>query len=196
MNVKTDEEIIKGILEDDNKTLRLIYKKYYPKIKIMVMTFRNVNLVVDDIFQEGLTRAIINIKAAKFEGRSSFLTYLSGICKNICFKELSNYKYTSSDVEVLPEENENQANFELIKFVLQVKDSLDRKCIEIINYRFGLNENQNIFIEEKKSGNIRFEEIAEKLGIKADNARQRFKRCIEKLQENIYNHPEFSEYLS
>ena len=196
MNVNTDKEIIKGILEDDNKTLRYIYQKYYPKIKIMVMTFRNVNLIVDDIFQEGLTRAIINIKDGKFEGRSSFLTYLSGICKNICFKELSNIKHTSSAVENLPEENEDQANFELIKFVLQLKDSLDTKCIEIINYRFGLNKNQNIFIEQKKPENVRFEVIAEKLGIKADNARQRFKRCIEKLQENILNHPEFSEYLS
>ena len=196
MNVKTDKEIINGILEDDDKTLRFIYKKYYPKIKIMVMTFRNVNIIADDIFQEGLTRAIMNIKAGKFEGRSSFLTYFSGICKNVCLKELSNNKYASPVIDDIAKADDEQQNFELIKFVIRLKDSMDAKCIEIINCRFGLDENQNTIVEHKKTGNVRFEKIAKKLGIKTDNARQRFKRCLKKLQQNISNHPEFSKHLS
>jgi hypothetical protein len=78
----SDDVILEGILENSNAVFGYIYKSYYPKIKRMVWTFKNTLLQPDDVFQEGLTRAVMNIRNGKFRGDSSFSTYLNGICYN------------------------------------------------------------------------------------------------------------------
>jgi len=186
----SDEEIIEGILKNDNRMVRYIYKKYYGKIKSMVRTFRNISLNPDDIFQEGLTRAIMNIRHGKFEGRSSFYTYLTGICRNICLKELRVTKEYELKEQHL-HDGDDEMDYDMIKLVLHIKDKLDQKCKEIINLRFRLKASNDSKPESNK--NMQFEEIAVLLGIQPANARQRFKRCLEKLSDFVTSNPLYQE---
>ena len=87
-NIKSDQDIIiKGILSNDPSTIKSIYNDQFDKISAMVNNFMYINLEPDDVFQEGLTRAVINIRKGVFKGDSSFSTYLYGICRNLCLKE-------------------------------------------------------------------------------------------------------------
>ena len=183
----TDESIIMGIINHDEAAIGAVYREYHQKIKKMVYTFRNTTLDPDDIFQEGLTRAIINIREGRFRGESSFLTYLNSICRNICLKELSRKQsgpIGTRDVIV----EDNPTDFEALDQLLKIRNQLDEKCRTIIDLRFGL--------ETEGTGKSKaFEEIAAELGLSPDNARQRFKRCLDKLREFVRGNLELKEML-
>jgi len=189
----SDAEIISGILGDEDVIIRHIYKKYFIKIKQMVFTFNHTALYPEDIFQEGLTRAVINIRKGKFRGESSFITYLTSICRNICLKELSRMKGRNDELkeEVM---DENETNFEVIALLLEVRKQLKGDCREILDLRFDLTEQDENKLSTP-SGCRSFEEIAGLLGQNAANARQRFKRCFDKLRELVMNEPDLNEYI-
>lgn len=105
----SDHEILDGIIRNENDVIKHIYKKYFTKIKQMVFTFKHTGLYPEDIFQEGLTSAVINIREGKFRGESSFYTYLNSICRNICLKELSQMKGRNDELkEEVLDENETE----------------------------------------------------------------------------------------
>lgn len=184
---KSNESIIEGIISHNDIMLGKIYKEYHQKIKKMVYSFHNTALDPDEIFQEGLTRAVINIREGKFRGDSSFSTYLNSICRNICLKEIARHK----NVPITGNENltENEGiDFESLNQILQIRSQLENKCRAIIDMRFGFGETN----EEKTAS---FETIASVLDITVENARQRFKRCLDKLKEFILGNPELKNLL-
>jgi len=61
-------KIIEGILKNDPQTIKLIYSEHFVKISNMVNNFRYISLEPEDVFQEGLTRAVINIRKGAFKG--------------------------------------------------------------------------------------------------------------------------------
>jgi len=189
----SDEEIISGILGDENAIISHIYKKYFIKIKQMVFAFRHTALDPDDIFQEGLTRAVMNIREGRFHGESSFFTYLNSICRNICLKEMQKMKGRNEEIKDRILE-ENSLDFELLNRLLEVRKQLNEPCLEIIDLRFDLIEpeaDELIIPTTCRS----FDEIAKLLDLTAANARQRFKRCFDKLREYVLNNDELKEYL-
>ena len=179
---KSHDPLINGILANDPKVIRLIYKNQFDKIRIMVRNFKYLKLDAEDVFQEGLTRAIINVRKGSFKGDSSFPTYLYGICNNICLKEYSNNKKILAVEPGDLMEEKVEDNYELLNFILQTKNELDEKCRRIIELRFGL---------ERAEENLRFEQVAGHLGINPANARQRFGRCFAKLMNMLRQNEEF-----
>jgi len=75
----TEIEILEGITSNNDHMIRYIYKNFFPGIKSMVHSFHALFLDAEDVFQEGLTRAVINVREQKFNGTSSFYTYLTSI---------------------------------------------------------------------------------------------------------------------
>ena len=190
----SNERIIEGIKNNSNETLEYIYKSYFSKIKKMVWAFRNTALMPEDIFQEGLIRAVVNIQNGKFRGESSFYTYLNSVCRNVCLKELAKHRHSelNSNVEV---EDESE-NFELFQNLLNVMKRMDDKCRSVIEIRFNLENHANEPIPDDLNITVPFEEIAEKLNLTPDNARQRFKRCLDKLREMVLGDSELNEYYA
>ena len=186
-----DKKIIDGILQNSNPILTELYRQNFTGIKKMVWSFNNTILDPEDVFQEGLTRAILNIRAGKFRGESSFSTYLNGICRNICLKQLSknNMKELLQSHTLADEEN----HFELLNSLLVVKEELEPNCRRIIDLRFALSETSD---DEEPNKCPSFDEISELLGLSAANARQRFKRCLDKLRELVSQSPDLNEYFS
>jgi RNA polymerase sigma factor (sigma-70 family) len=184
----TDAELIEKIKNNDAKTIRQIYASEFGRIKSMVLGFKNLQLDAEDIFQEGLTRAVINIRKGEFKGESTFSTYLYGICRNLCLKEYNRNKpYLTTTFRENRDEDVEPDHFDLLHLVLHVKQRLSEECRTLFNLRFGLDDSQ-----QAESG-MRFEEIARKLGINAASARQKFKRCLDKLKTQLKEHPLFHE---
>jgi RNA polymerase sigma factor (sigma-70 family) len=175
------EELIEGVLNNDPEVIRTLYHQHYDTIINMVRHFKYLSIEPEDVFQEGLTRAILNIRRGKFKGNSSFGTYLYGICHNLCLKDYERNKKTVRlrKVPQQTEEDYDDDYYERLQKWLEAKKQLDEKCVQIINLRFGIqNGSEN---NEMK----RFDEIADKLKITAENARQRFGRCMKKLKSLI-----------
>jgi RNA polymerase sigma factor (sigma-70 family) len=193
----SEQDIIKGIIEDNDMLIRFLYKKFYPGIKTMVRSFHNLRFDPDDIFQEGLTRAIINIKNGKFQGRSSFYTYLNSICHHICLQELKSVQGNYPVMENIPDDSGiNDNDQDAIVLLLKMKEKMDQSCREIIDVRFGLGLEH--VLDDEQLGhhqNLKFEEIGKILGIEPDNARQRFKRCMEKLRQTLFSNPAWSDNI-
>lgn len=190
-SIKNDQDsIVEGILRNDPGTIKGIYHDQFGKISAMVNNFSYINLEPDDVFQEGLTRAVINIRKGVFKGDSSFSTYLYGICRNLCLKEYNRSKLTTSnEISDIKEEVEDDY-FDSIQLMLKLKDKLDDSCKAIIDLRFGIGDS-----EIDNTGTVRFEIIAAKLDISADNARQRFGRCFSKLKNLVASEPMFNELI-
>ncbi|NOX85149.1 MAG: sigma-70 family RNA polymerase sigma factor [Chlorobi bacterium] len=173
----TDQDIIEGIMNNDSKTISLIYRNDFDRIKSMVKGFGNISLQPEDVFQEGLTRAIINVRNRIFKGDSSFSTYLYGICRNLCLKDYNRQRpFTGKEMKDIKEETGDDY-FEELQMIIKVKDRLDEQCRKIIDLRFGL--------LPTVENSTRFDAIARFLGINADNARQRFRRCFSRLKAMV-----------
>lgn len=194
----TEAEILEGILQKNDNMYRYIYKSYFPGIKAMVFGFHSLVLDADDIFQDGLVAASSNIMGSRFKGDSSFYTYLSSICRNICLKQLERANKMPVTTIDIPDTYEHESvSEELIYRLTFLKGRMDEKCREIIDLRFGLsNGNPDINTAQDSEPNVRFEAIATVLDIEPDNARQRFKRCLEKLRETVFNDKAWNEILS
>lgn len=176
------DPIVQGILNNDNGIISEVYKEQFEKINSMVRNFKKLNIDAQDVFQEGLTRAMINVRSGRFKGDSSFSTYLYSICRNICLKEYNKNKDVQHTELNNISTDDYSDDFELLQLILKEKDRLDEKCRKIIDLRFGITEDDS---------GMRFETIADMLGIKADNARQRFGRCFARLLEMLQQNREF-----
>jgi len=71
----SEKDLIERIILNQDWAIREIYKTQYVAIKKMVYTFKNTTLEPEDIFQEGLTRAIMNIRNGKFNRQSKKHTH-------------------------------------------------------------------------------------------------------------------------
>lgn len=189
-NKSGQDKIVEGILKNDPYTIKHIYREHFGKISSMVNNFRYINPEPEDVFQEGLTRAVINIRKGVFKGDSSFSTYLYGICRNLCLKEYNRSKLlTTTGIGDIKEEVEDDY-FDSIQLMLKLKEKLDDSCRTIIDLRFGIGNSEN-----DSAGVVRFEVIAAKLNITADNARQRFGRCFSKLKMLVASEPVFNQLM-
>ena len=194
----SEAEILDGILKNSDKMIRYIYKSYFTGIKSMVYCFHSLVLDAEDVFQDGLVAATRNVVEKRFNGNSSFQTYLSSICRNICLKQMDRAKKMQfAALEQADLSQPNTDSEELLYRLTILKDKMDEKCRQIIDLRFGL-ANGNIRMNEipDSGSNVRFEEIATTLNIEPDNARQRFKRCLEKLRETVFNDHTWNEILT
>jgi len=187
-NKYTEAEILEGIINNNDNMIRYIYKKFFPGIRSMVGSFHNLSLDAEDVFQEGLTRAVINVRGQKFKRTSSFYTYLTSICRNVCLKEIQKSAKRNEAGKSASDNNGSESNQDdLIDRITTLKNNMDEACKQIIDLRFGLIKSENILIDTGNPlQNMRFEEIAKQLNIEADNARQRFKRCFEKFKMVIF----------
>jgi RNA polymerase sigma factor (sigma-70 family) len=188
---KITEEIVSGILQNDNKTIVMIYNKYLNSIRKLVNGFGKLKLDAEDVFQEGLSRTIVNIRNNKFKGESSFHSYFYAICRNICLKEIRKVQEKTGIPFDPAEEDTGEREWELINLVLELREKIDPQCKEIIDLRFN--------IDRSYTGSERltpFEYIASILNIQADNARQRFRRCMVKFSQLFTNDPAYKEIIT
>ena len=191
----SEEELVSGLEHGDGKIISFLYKRNIAAIRKMANQYPNMIFEADDVLQEGMTRVIMNVRSGKFLGKSSIHSYLYSICRNICFKQHSGVPNISlNDSIPEPFEVKESDYFDLLQMVIDSKGKLDEKCVEIIDMRFHLSDQQ----ESTKSGGklMDFEQIAALIGIKADNARQRFSRCLEKLISTVKNAPGLDDLLT
>ena len=79
----TSQDYIRFIVEGNTMGLNLIYKKYAPKITFFVLKYGGTSENAKDIFQDALLIIYGKAQEPNFKLKSSFYTFLYGICLNL-----------------------------------------------------------------------------------------------------------------
>jgi RNA polymerase sigma factor (sigma-70 family) len=183
----SSDDIIRGIIINDRKTLEYVYKTYFSKVRKFVEECFGTRDDAWDVFQEGILSLIDTVKKDGFELRQSFGTFFVTICKHIWLIQLrtrGQVDITRLDHIDMPQNDEEELiinsriNAQIKVFNRHFR-KLDIECKKLI--RSTLN---------KKSGN----DMALQLKISSrDYAYKKRRLCLEKLFDMIINDPEFNK---
>lgn len=134
-----DFQYIRGILENNTLLLKKIYKENLPAIISHVRNNKGTTDDAKDIFQEAILIIYEKAKQPQFELKSSFYSYLFGICKFLWLRQLKK-KHRSEitlvgdkglvddDVEQLAEETEK---YRLFQDVFKLLGEECRKVLQL-----------------------------------------------------------------
>lgn len=172
----SNEELIKGILAQSDDAINYLYEQIGPKVKGFIIKAGGSDDEANDIFQDGIISAFINVRSGKYkqEGSTKFSSYLTQICKYKWFDTLkSGHKKTAQNelVEVSSDENIQDAieTGEKYSALHKIIDDLDEQCKNIIKQ----------FYWEKKS----IMEISKSLKMVSASVKNGKYRCMQKLKE-------------
>ena len=108
----TNEELLNGILRNDNVILQFIYKNFYYKVNLYVKKNSGDNDDANEVFQEAVIVIYRKLKANDLKLTCSFETYLFSVCKYLWFKQLESRKADKEWIRDNPyDENEYVPDF-------------------------------------------------------------------------------------
>ena len=108
----TNEELLNGILRNDNVILQHIYKNFYYKVNLYVKKNSGDDDDASDVFQEAIIVIYRKLKANDLVLNCAFETYLYSVCKLLWFKQLSRQK-TENEIIVDSSFSENEYDHDL-----------------------------------------------------------------------------------
>ena len=172
----SDDQIVKGLLQQDDAVINYLYKEIGPKVKQYIMSVGGSTEEANDIFQEGIISVFVNIKSGKYEltQTTKFSTYLIQICKYKWYdtvKSAHKSKGGGEMIEMADDANIIEAIETSEKYTVlhSLIDALGEQCKEILNR----------FYWEKES----IVEIGKALKMVPASVKNGKYRCMQKLKE-------------
>jgi len=172
----SDEELVNGIKVQNDKAINYLYEQIGPRVKQYIVSAGGSSEEANDIFQEGVISAFVNIRTGKYQqdGKTKFASYLTQICKYKWYDTLkSGHRKTSQNELVDVESSESiQEAMEIsdkYSALHQVIDQIGEQCKQIIL----------LFYWEKKS----IDEISQSLKMVPASVKNGKYRCMQKLKE-------------
>lgn len=184
-NKKYDDYLLHSLITGDNKGVKEIYDKLYPKIKAYICSHDGSEEDAKDIMQKALLQLSARAQVKDFRITSSFCGYFITICKNLWRRnaKLSKLKVTNDGIiDLVNEEREialvayEQEKWELFQEKLL---EISENCRQVLAFFFN---------------KVPYVQIAEKLGYATENTvRQRIFKCKSKLKEAIHSDTRYNE---
>jgi len=179
----SDNNIIEGIRQQDDKILNWLNDNYFQTVKNHVIRNSGSADDVSDVFQDSIIVLYNQICDNSLVLTSDLKGYFFGIARNIWSNHLRTRRETDEIYADIPDETANEESNDLLfeRIVSRSFEKLDR-------------DNQTILtlFSEGKS----YESIAKKLKMKNENyARRKKYLSKEALMEIIKEDPEYQEYL-
>lgn len=176
----TDSQIVNGLLQQEDAVINYLYKEIGPKVKQYIMSVGGSGEEANDIFQDGIVAAYVNIKSGKYQlsANTKFTTYLIQICKYKWYDMLksAHKSKTGGEMVELPDDSnivEAMEVSERYTILHSLIDTLGNQCKEILRR----------FYWEKES----IEEISKALKMVAASVKNGKYRCMQKLKESALN---------
>jgi RNA polymerase sigma factor (sigma-70 family) len=108
----SNEELLNGILRNDNVILQFIYKNFYYKVNLYVKKNSGDDDDANEEFQEAVIVIYRKLKANDLKLTCGFETYLFSVCKYLWFKQLERRKTDKEWIRDNPyDENEYVPDF-------------------------------------------------------------------------------------
>ncbi len=175
----TDESLVSAIKSggrEGDRAISYLLNKEFGKIRNLVTQRSGSDADAEDVFQEGVTALIMNIRKEKYRGESQLSTYLYGICKGIWYKrflkqvrekEQKNSLTVAEEDHLTPEIS--LMDVEQQQQLVALFDRLREKCKEVLLYW---------------ANGFAMQEIAEKLDYSnAQVVMNKKNKCLKQLQE-------------
>jgi RNA polymerase sigma factor (sigma-70 family) len=105
----SNEELLNGILRNDNVILQHIYKNFYYKVNLYIKKNSGNDEDANDVFQEAIIVVYRKLKANDLIIDCSFETYLYSVCKFLWYKQLTRQK---SEKEMIIDSTPIEAEFD------------------------------------------------------------------------------------
>lgn len=176
-----DQEIFERICQGDEKTLEVLYKKYYRMMTKMVISNSGTEQEAKDIYQDALVVFWQKAVSGKLVLTSKISTYIYSICQNLWRKELDRKKRLSreekDDVEYIEMDKVERA-----KLINECINQLGDTCKHVLTYYY--------------FDGMSMQEIADKLGFANTNtAKTKKYKCKKKLDELVKSQFSESDFL-
>lgn len=137
----SDEQIIRGIGNNNRSVLNYLYNSQFGRIRRYIMHRGGDQNIIKDIFQEALLIIYTKIRNEDLHLTCSFSTYFFAICKNLWFHELRMRNkmitgmYSSEDLVEDPEPVQELLP-ELKKLVEYHFNTLSEDCKKVLELHF------------------------------------------------------------
>jgi len=172
-----DEELIKGILQNDHDALGELYNRYYKKVFQKCLSLVKDHDEAFDLAQEALMKAFDNLK--NFRGESSFSTWLYIITHRYCLEALRkrNKRMVQPSGHLFNEESKHRTE--------TMDESMDRSEYENIMFSLinKLPETEKELLLLKYSKGESIESLQFMFHISSSAIKMRLKRSKEKLNQ-------------
>ena len=169
----TEEELLKGCIEERQDCQRELYKRFAGKMMVVCMRYAKDKLEAEDMLQDGFIKVFDNV--GKFKQEGSLEGWVRRIMVNTALNKIRTNKMKFEDI--------NETGSHLADGDSNVIDKLSEEAIlEIISrlpngYKYVF----NMFAIEGFS----HKEIAEKLGIEEASSRSQYAKARKYLQNQI-----------
>lgn len=180
--MKESEVFLDALIENNNKVIMIIYKKFYPKIESYIRYNSGSEKDAQDIFHDALMYLIVKHRENKMNIKS-FESYLFGICRNRWNTAIRNNKVIKSDFAILKEESIDLSQFileqERLEFYKDKFQMLSDNCKEVLGGYFS---------------KMSYEELMRELSYSTINTvRQRVFKCKAQLIKLIKKDPRYKK---
>jgi RNA polymerase sigma factor (sigma-70 family) len=184
MDQMTDNDIIRGILENKSHVLNEVYREYFPMVEKMILNTGGDKELAKDIFQECLIIIYKKLTKGEFTLSCRFSTYLYAVCKKIWFQEkrkrisrMKNFHLESQEIIQDPEPFQELENNRITNLFYKHFDQLSEDCQKILILHFN---------------KIKIEEIQQIMNYQNPHyVMDRKYRCKKSLILRIMNDPNF-----
>lgn len=181
---QSDSLLVQGLVQHEDAALNYLYEEVGPKVKQYIMSVGGNEAEANDIFQDGIVSAFVNIKSGKYQvsDNAKFSTYLIQICKYKWYDTLKSAHKSKRGGEMIdiPDDSniiESMEENEKYSILHAVIKSLGEQCQEILR----------LFYWEKES----IEGISKVLKMVPASVKNGKYRCMQQLKAKAAN----NEYL-
>lgn len=179
----SDNSLIEGILNQDDKTLNWLYDNYFQTVKNHVLKNSGTHDDASDVFQDSIITLYSQIKENSLILTSDLKGYFFGIARNVWSSHLRKKRDTQElDADTIADTDENDSNDPMFERIISRAFQKLKPDMQIV---------LNLF-----SDGCSYEEIAIKMDLK-NEAYARRKKYLgkEALLELVRQDPEYQEYL-
>lgn len=186
----TNEELLHGILRNDNLILQYIYKNFFYKISYFIKKNSGDDDDANDIFQEAIIIIYRKLKANDLVLDCSFETYLYSVCRFLWLKQLEKRKTEKEKIQ-----DNHEFNADIYDNAFESTVDMNEK------YRLYQKHFKNLGTDCQKVLQMFFDkvplkQIAQVMGFQSEKyAKKRKYKCKEYLVKSIKQDIEYKKIL-
>lgn len=180
LHIERDQELLQGLIRNDDKSLETIYLENFPMVARMILQHNGSEDDAKDVFQEAMIILYEKVQDAEFVLSSRLKTFLYAICRRLWLKKLQGASWqgpifeeleeTAVAEEVLAAHEEKEQQFK------NMEDSMGKigePCKTIL---------EDYYIHRKS-----MQEIADRFGYtNAENAKNQKYKCLMRLKKLFF----------
>ncbi len=171
----TDEELVKELINGNEKAFDYLYRRYSRKVYSIIARITKDEDLAEDIMQEVFVKTYKNIKNFKF--KSTFFTWLYRIAVNTALtglKKKSKLKESELNQEILPSESSPDKKLEGEYIKQQIEAAVDT-----------LPEKQRLIFSLRFYEDLKYSEIAEITKISLNACKTNYHYATNALKEKL-----------